>query len=724
LSTSVDKNSEHLYPKIRLSKGITILILTEKPSVAESFALALSIPFDKNLKYYSDGKTEITNCKGHLYELLMPDEYDAKYKIWDFSNLPIIPTTYKYKKNESTRFQTNLVLSLLKKHQNDKIIIATDADREGELISRIVFSEAGLTNTAHCYRFWVSEALTTPVILKGLNNLKPWDEYKELAKKGYARQHADWLVGMNFSPYATLLAGKKATFPVGRVQTAILAAIAQRNNEIKNFVPTPYYQCIAHLKDNAGNTLDALLINPETKKTQFAQINSYIKSAYNYGLTNKQLSITPITTRKKLSPPALLSLTSLQKKAAKLWNYSASTTLEIAQKLYDEYKCTSYPRTPSSVLGDDDVELFQKTFDLLKSKIPYSKYCKPELISSSNKHIFNSKKLDSHHALIPLNFLPTSANDKEKNIYNLITYHFFASCMPDCIYDETKLSIHNGDYNYIATLKKIIEPGWKAAEEDSRKLAPIGANLDSESKDDELKVFDEKTAILKTTEIAKKFTTPKKEFTETSLLAFMENPTMENNEDGKLVGLGTPATRAEILKALIKHEYVIIENKKYYATYKGHFLLKLLFKNPLTAKIAGINNTTQWEKQLDADPISFEKSITDYVKEAVSTHPEIENYERESLGNCPLCGNKILESQSNFFCVGYKNNPPCSFAIWKTICTAKITTMDAKLLLEGKTTKTKKMKNKEGKEFSAKLKLNNDKIEFVFEKKKKYAAKR
>ena len=153
-------------------------------------------------------------------------------------------------------------------------------------------------------------------------------------------------------------------------------------------------------------------------------------------------------------------------------------------------------------------------------------------------------------------------------------------------------------------------------------------------------------------------------------------------------------------------------------------MLKLLFKNPLTAKIAGINNTTQWEKQLDADPISFEKSITDYVKEAVSTHPEIENYERESLGHCPLCGNKILESQSNFFCVGYKNNPPCSFAIWKTICTAKITTMDAKLLLEGKTTNTKKMKNKEGKEFSAKLKLNNDKIEFVFEKKKKYAAKR
>lgn len=532
---------------------------------------------------------------------------------------------------------------------------------------------------------------------------------------------------MNFSPYATLLAGKRATFPVGRVQTAILAAIAQRNNEVKNFVPTPYYQCIAHLKDNEGNKLDALLVNPENNKTQFFNLNNYIKEAEKFGLENKSIQINSIVSRKKLSPPTLLSLTELQKKAAKLWNYSAGTTLEIAQKLYDEYKCTSYPRTPSSVLGDDDVELFNKTFNLLKSKFTYSKYCKQELITKSNKHIFNSKKLDSHHALIPLNFLPTTASEKEKNIYNLITYHFFACCMPDCIYDETKLNIQNGKYNYIATLKKIIEPGWKASEEESRKLAPIGANLDNKTdKDDELKEFNEKTAILKNTEIVKKFTTPKKEFTETSLLAFMENPTMENNEEGKLVGLGTPATRAEILHTLIKHEYVVIENKKYYATHKGNFLLKLLFKNPLTSKIAGINNTTQWEKQLDSDPNLFEKSIIEYLKEAVSSHPEIEEYEKESIGLCPICKNKILESKANFFCSGYKNNPKCNFVIWKNFLNTKITTNDVKQLLEGKTTNTKKLKSKEGKEFNAKLQLVNNKIEFVFDKtkKKKYAAKK
>lgn len=698
-----------------------MLILTEKPKVAEAFALALSVPkVGEKVKYYSDGKTEITNCKGHLFSLLTPDEIDPKYKKWDFNNLPIIPK-FQYKKNEHVIAQTNLVIKLLQKHKDDKIIIATDADREGELIARIIFSEAGLKNISNCYRFWVSEALTTPVIKKGLENIKPWAEYNSLARQGYARQHADWLVGMNFSPYATLLAGKKVTFPVGRVQTAILAAIAQRNNEILNFVPTPYYQCVAHLKDNDGNKIEALLVNRETNKTQFRDLDPYIQGACDYGQTNKDVSIDSSTSRKKISPPTLLSLTTLQKKAAKLWDYSAGTTLELAQKLYDDYKCLSYPRTPSSVLGDDDVELFKNTFNLLKSDFPYSNLCDTNLINKSNKHIFNSKKLDSHHALIPLSSIPAKATLKERNIYNLVTFHFFASCMPDCIYDETKLNIKNGEYNYISTIKNIVEPGWKSAEDFTKKLAPNGANSEDE---DELNVFDIKTAILKNTEIRKKFTTPKKEFTETSLLAFMENPTMENNEDGKLVGLGTPATRAEILEALKQHEYVVIEAKKYHATDKGHFLLKLLHKNPLTAKITGINNTTQWEKQLHSDPDLFETNLTAYIKEAVSCHPEIESFVNNVVGVCPLCKCDIIESQKNFYCSGYKNNPKCNFVIWKTICNAKLSTSDAKLLLEGKTTSLKKMKSKEGKEFQAKLILNKEgKTDFVFENNKKKGKK-
>ena len=657
-----------------------MLILTEKPSVAQSFSVALSIPFDKAQGFYTDGKTEITNCVGHLYELAKPEDYDESYKHWAFELLPIIPETYLYNQNEETASQVKKVSYLLKKHQSDKIVIATDADREGEVIARIVYKEAGLSDISSCYRFWVSEALTPEVIQKGMKNLKPWSEYNELAQKGFARQHADWLVGMNLTPYETLLAGHKVTLPVGRVQTAILAAIAQRNNEVKNFVPQPYYQCIAHLRDNNGNKTEATLYNPENKKFFFQQINGYINQAHTFSETSKSITTECETKRKTLNPPKLLSLTELQKIAAKEFDYSSSKTLELAQSLYEKHKCLSYPRTPSSVLGDDDVELFREKFELFKSKYSLSKLSNEKLISVENKHIFNSKKLDSHHALIPLDFIPESATTAEKNIYEIVIRHFFMSCMDICVYDEKTIWIINGEYRYKTTLKTIVEEGWKKAE---KQLAPIGAKKEKE--EDELQMFDEKTCILKNTEIVKKLTTPKKEFTETSLLAFMENPSMEDSDD-KLVGLGTPATRGNILSKLEEYKYVTKLSKKYYATEKAYFLLKLLFKNPLTAKIASINQTTQWEKELEYSPKDFETKIIQYIRECVKTHPEIENYEKQGIGKCPICGSKVLEGTKSYFCEKINKEPKCSFIIYKTAFNANITTNDVMLFLEGKQT--------------------------------------
>lgn len=698
-------------------KKFILLILTEKPSVAKSFGAALSVPYDKNLGFYTNGIIEITNCIGHLYGLAKPEEYDEKYSNWSFENLPIIPEKYLYKKNDEVLSQISKVSKLLQKHRNDKIVIATDADREGEVIARIVYHEAGLFDISECYRFWVSEALTPEVIKKGMSTLKPWKEYNELATRGFARQHADWLVGMNLSPYETLLAGHKITLPVGRVQTAILAAIAQRNNEVKNFKPTPYFQCVAHLKDNNGNRLDAILENPETKKYFFPNLNFYINHAKSFGDINKEISIKTETKRKTLNPPKLLSLTELQKIAAKDFNYSSSKTLEIAQKLYEEYKCLSYPRTPSSVMGDDDVALFKEKFELLKNDFSISKYCNKKLITKENKHIFNSKKLDSHHALIPLAKLPSDANQAEKNIYNIVASRFFMSCMDECVFNEKTLLIQNGKYLYKTNVKTPVSEGWKKAQ---KELAPNGAR----SETDELQQFDEKTAILKNTEILKKLTTPKKEFTETSLLAFMENPTMENSEE-KLVGLGTPATRSDILSKLEEYKYVSKVSKKYYATDKAFFLLKLLFKNQLTAKIASISQTTEWEKQLESSPEEFEKHIIQFIKDCVKTHPEIENYEKQSIGLCPLCKGKIFEGPKSFFCQNIKSEPKCNFLIYKASFGGNITENDAKLLLSGKTTAAKTFKSKSGKSYKAKLHLNKEtgklEPEFMNSHKKKLA---
>ena len=228
-------------------------------------------------------------------------------------------------------------------------------------------------------------------------------------------------------------------------------------------------------------------------------------------------------------------------------------------------------------------------------------------------------------------------------------------------------------------------------------------------------MFDEKTCILKNTEIVKKLTTPKKEFTETSLLAFMENPTMEDSDD-KLVGLGTPATRGNILSKLEEYKYVTKLSKKYYATEKAYFLLKLLFKNPLTAKIASINQTTQWEKELEYSPKDFETKIIQYIRECVKTHPEIENYEKQGIGKCPICGSKVLEGTKSYFCEKINKEPKCSFIIYKTAFNANITTNDAMLLLEGKQTGIKNCKGKSGKSYKAKFSLNKNtmKIEQAF----------
>ena len=686
-----------------------MLILTEKPSVAQSFGAALSIPYNKSLGYYAGDDIEITNCIGHLYELAKPEEYDEQYKSWAFELLPIIPEEYLYKKNEDTIKQISKVTKLLQKHKNDKIIIATDADREGEVIARIVFQQAGLKDISNCYRFWVSEALTPEVINKGLKTVTPWSNYNELAKKGFARQHADWLVGMNLTPYETLLAGHKITLPVGRVQTAILAAIAQRNNEVKNFVPEPYYQCVAKLSDSQGNKIEALLINPENKKLFFPQLNYYINSAHTYSETDKTITFQTEVKRKSLNPPTLLSLTELQKLAAKQYDYSSSKTLELAQSLYEKHKCLSYPRTPSSVLGDDDVELFKEKYELLKGKYEISKYCNVELISVDNKHIFNSKKLDSHHALIPLDFIPEDATQAEKNIYSLVIQRFFMSCMDKCIFDEKTMLIKNGEYTYKTTVKSIVEPGWKNAES---KLESEGTNKDD---DDKIQIFDENHCYLKNTEIVKKMTTPKKEFTETSLLAFMENPTMENTDE-KLVGLGTPATRGNILSKLEEYSYVVKNQKKYYATEKAFFLLKLLFKNPLTAKIASISQTTQWEKQLESSPEEFEEYIEKFICDCVKTHPEVENYEKEGIGKCPLCGSKVIEGKKSYFCEKLTKEPKCSFIIYKNSFSTLISKKDVQLMCEGKVTGAKSLTSKTGKTYQAKLKYNIEtmKIEQVF----------
>ncbi len=690
-----------------------MLILCEKSSVAQSFAEALNAR--KCEGYFSDenDKIIITYCVGHLYELEEPDYYLAEGT--DKSNLnylPIIPESFKYHKIPRAAKQTKIINELLKKHQNEEIIVATDADREGEVIARIVLKESfAKIDYSKCKRFWTSENLTPSVIRQAMKQMLPLSEYNNLAASGFARQHADWICGMNLSRYVSF--GNSTIFSVGRVQTALLAAIAKRNKDIENFVPQKYYELEVELIDEDGNKALAYLINPQTKKTAFENKTTLENTMGE--IKQSQIMINSQTVEKKIGTPHLLSFTQLAKIAADKYDYTTQKTLEIAQNLYEKHKCLSYPRTNGTVMGENNVDVFQKAFDKVSGQNEYARLCDTSLINATNRKVFDSRKIqkENHHALIPLEILPEGVSEDERNIYNIILKVFLQSIMKDFVYDELQMIITAGKHNLKSTVKKIKQMGWKESEPD-----------------EELKSFSQgfkpQSAKIKGSQILEKWTQPKKQFTESSLLAFMENPTGEN-EGEKLVGLGTEATRGAIIEKLFSKGYCEKKKKNFFVTKKGFYLLDLLMQDQDLKQIANIGQTTKWEKMLSENPKDFELQIKDYVRRCIKPKDSIQRFEKENFGTCPVCNKgKIFRSKYGYFCSEKKNG--CKFNVNYHICDATVLPSDLKVMLEGKTTKPMHMKGKNGNNFTAKLKMEiiNDeaKINFEFVQKKNKAEKK
>ena len=676
-----------------------VLILTEKLSVAKDFADALHAK--KSDGCFRNQDITITYCQGHLFELCQPSFYDKKYGKWDVADLPIIPRTFRYEKIPSAAKQTKIVLSLLKEHKSDEIIIATDADREGELIARTALSEAGITDISQCRRFWVSEALTQSVIAAGLENAKPLSSYNELARQAYARQRADWLVGINFTRLVS--SGNTEVFPVGRVQTAVLFQIALRNHQAKNFAPQPYFELEAEFMDKSGSKVKALLINPETGKTRFDRKSPYFQSAQASLPGSKITDTTENSILRTERPPRLLNINALQKEAYRRHGYTPEKTLSIAESLYNSLKCLSYPRTPSRVMGDNNADLFLQKFDQLSADYPeLSAHCNRDLITAENKHIFNSESLESHHALIPLAPLPASASEEEKNVFTIVLENFLTVCMDDHKYNEKSITFCCGSYQFVATVRELVQKGWKAvcrnitAEEDS--VIQTAAS------------FDENDCSITSVRPLEKKTTPPKEYSIDTLLSFMENPVDSDNDGGeKLAGLGTPATRADIIQKLFLRGYVIEQKKKLYATEKALWLLTFLSKDRELSKIANVSQTTYWESELKIDPELFERHIKEYVASCIK--PSLcETYSKEPVGSCPLCKSPVTEQKLSFSCIRWKERPPCTFRIWKTFHNAAVTADDAKIMLSGLATRTKSCKSKDGKAYKAKFRLNTDGI--------------
>jgi DNA topoisomerase-3 len=683
-----------------------MLILCEKPSVAKDFAAALGASPKKGC--FEGADVVITYCIGHLFELFEPDDYDFKYKKWSLEDLPIIPETFQYVKKESTASQADIVLELLKRHAGGEVLIATDAGREGELIARIALLMAGVTEIERFRRFWVSEALTPEVITGGIRDSKPLSDYNNLSTQAFARQRADWLVGMNLSRFMSI-GNPPPSFSVGRVQTAVLSAVYLRNAEIKNFIPQPYKELEAGVFSESDSGIPvgipAFLENPKTGKPSFFPCDEdYLKAAVNDYCGNKRIDSVDVEAEdKNLKPPKLLNITGLQKEAFRRFGYKPEETLNLAQNLYELHKCLSYPRTPSRVMGDNNVELFREKFELLKESSPLSAFCDPALISSENKHIFNSALLEDHHALIPLAPIPPSASEQEHNVYSVVLEFFFTTCMPDCLYTEKELRFHVGPYVFAAKIRETSQKGWK----ETKQKEP-----DSDEDIVEAAGFSTDNCFIQQLDICEKLTRAKKEFAIDTLLAFMEHPRGEGEQ--KLSGLGTPATRAEIIKTLFFREYLKEDKKKLCVTEHGRFLLEQLSGNEHLKRVADIGQTTDWEERLSKDPGMFEKEITEYVTSCVKSEAGRAVFQQKSLGPCPLCKKPVYETKAVYGCSGYKDIPKCQFVIWKTTAGAAVSSNDASLLLLGQKTKIKKCKNKNGKPFEAAFALKGGKIEFLF----------
>ena len=688
-----------------------MLILTEKPSVANDFAQALNCP--KKAGYFSDGKIEIAYCVGHLFKLHEPDFYDERFKSW--KEIPCIPKQFSYEINEAVKKQAELVLALLKKHKLDEILIATDADREGEIIARECLNLAGIFDFSKIKRFWVSQALTKEVIFQGIKEAKPLSEYNQLAKKGFARQHSDWLVGINFTRYVSVAANKKLS--VGRIKTALLSAIDSRCAKIENFQSEKYFEFYS--------SFGAKCFAPSCKGIYFDKDNntkfkdSNLLSELNK-LVEKQATILENKIDKKeLQAPQLYNLNALQKDAFKIYEYSADETLKIVQKLYEEYKCISYPRTPSKVMGTDNVQLVNKIFDELANFYSdFTEIKKISDISLNNKRCFNDKKLEAHHALIPLKNIPFSASENEKKIYNLILNRFKIAFANPYIFNKQTVILSVSNYKFKLTGKQEIDLGWKKFV--SSETFRSNNENDSEENLQSLENIDWNNLICTGIEAKEKYTKPPKYFNEASILSFMENPTSIDENNSKLVGLGTAATRHTFIPELIANGYIKIEKKNILMTQLGRVVINSV-RNSSIKSLSNIEETTRWETFLEENPTAFEEEIKSFIKSAVIQDFKIELPPDENQILCPICKNPMCLGTTktgikNWYCTGYKNG--CLFKIWEQFNGIKLSQKDVALLCVNKKTSLKNFVSKKtGKEFKARLYLDsNHEIKFDFNK--------
>ena len=605
-----------------------IVCIAEKPSVAHEIADVLGARTRRD-GYMEGNGYQVTWTYGHLCTLKEPHDYKSNWRTWSLSALPMVPPRFGIKliDDDGIRRQFAVIERLMQ--QADLIINCGDAGQEGELIQRWVMQKAAATCPVK--RLWIS-SLTEEAIREGFNALHEASDYQRLYEAGLCRAIGDWLLGMNATRLYTLKYGRdRQILSIGRVQTPTLALIVRRHEEIIHFKPEQYWELKTTYRDTVFNSTKGKLKSRDEGMKLVEAIRDL------------PFQITKVTKKEgREAPPRLFDLTSLQVECNKKFGFSADTTLQLIQSLYEK-KVTTYPRVDTTFLPDD---VYPKCGPTLNGLAEYQHLLTPLRGKPlrKDKKVFDNSKVTDHHAIIPTGVNPTGLSDMERKVFDLVARHFIAVFFPDCRFATTTVNGQAGDVEFKTSGKTILEPGWRTVFEkvkgDTDKDEENDADADAERT---LPVFTQGESGPHIPDLQEKWTQPPKPYTEATLLRAMETAgKLVDNEELrdalKENGIGRPSTRASIIETLLKRHYIVKERKNLLPTDIGVELIHLIHEEVLkSAELTGI-----WEKHLrDIEKGTYEpRQFLDELKTMVGG---IVNQVLSDSSNRRLGGNETKE---------------------------------------------------------------------------------
>ena len=687
---------------------MTTCIIAEKPSVARDIARIVGAT-SKQDGYMEGCGYLVTWAMGHLIALAMPEAYGfSAYKAED---LPIRPNPFQlvvrqvrkdkeYISDPAALKQLKVIRSCFDKA--DRIIVATDAGREGELIFRYIYQYLDCKKTFE--RLWIS-SLTDKAIREGLSNLKPGSHYDNLYHSAKARSEADWLVGINASRALSIV--RKGGYSLGRVQTPTLAMVCRRYIENRDFSSAPFWK-LSVFTEKEGMSLKAVSCkdyeNEALAQTALAALRS-----------QSQLTVETVTRKvTHTAPPLLYDLTALQKDANRRQGFSADKTLSIAQSLYEK-KITTYPRTGSRYISED---VFEEVPVLLR-KIGKT------LSNPLNRHSVDNTKVTDHHAIIPTGETPSGLSTDEITIYQMVVNRFIEAFSPDSEEERMQVRFTNGTNTFTWKACRQISLGWKAVQKDKATEADKKEDSDEHILSSLPNLTEDEVLSLVNADITEHKTKPKPLYTEATLLSAMENAGKEVKEDDKSkamaeCGIGTPATRANIIETLILRDYIRRDKKAIIPTEKGLAVYEIVKDK----KIANAEMTGSWELALAAIEAGkmpsdkFAQGINSYVgticEELLSLSSEQKSY---PVYRCPKCGQQSVGIYAK---VAKCRHETCGFHVFREVCSILLSEDNIRdLISSGRTPILKGLTSKAGKKFNARLVLGEDyATSFEFENKK------